>query len=183
MQRLDAYQIVPAGPGDAQALGEVHVLSWRETYPGLLPAAYLARMDPRLHARRWRGQLMAARPGEVVLAAEGRDGVVGYCAGMAGDKTQGAEDRSAEVHTLYVVRAAQNRGVGRGLLGAAARTFQAIGATSLHLWVLRDNAPARAFYAHLGGLAVAERPVRGWGGGLTEVAYRWTDITALAGAA
>ena len=46
MQRLDDILIVPAGPGDAPGLGDVHVRAWRETYTGLLPAGYLAQMNP-----------------------------------------------------------------------------------------------------------------------------------------
>ena len=174
MQRLDDIFIVPAGPGDALALAEVHVRAWRETYAGLLPAAYLARMEARLHARRWRSQLTTAYPGEVVLAAESRSGLVGYAAGRL---TEG--DATAEVFTLYVVRAFQKKGLGRRLLAASARAFADRGAASLQLWVLDGNAPARAFYAHLGATKVDERPVRGWGGDLRESAYRWPDIGAL----
>ena len=53
------------------------------------------------------------------------------------------------------------------------------GARSLMLWVLNGNRAAQGFYAHLGGRPVAERAVGGWGGGLTETAYRWSDIAAL----
>ncbi len=174
MQRLDDVFIVPAGPGDALELAEVHVRAWRETYAGLLPAAYLDRMEARLHARRWRAQLTAAQAGDVVLAAEGRSGLVGYAAGRL---TKGAP--VAEVFTLYVVRDAQRKGLGRRLLAASARAFADRGSSSLQLWVLNGNAPARAFYAHLGGVRVDERPVRGWGGDLSESAYRWEDIRSL----
>ena len=78
-QALDEVFIVPAGPGDAAELARVHVRAWRETYHGLLPAAYLDRMNVVSHARRFRDQLIAAPPGEVVLAAEGAGGLVGYC--------------------------------------------------------------------------------------------------------
>lgn len=175
MQRLDDILITAAGPGDAADLADVHVRAWRETYAGLLPAAYLARMDPRLHARRWRRQLDAARAGEVVLVAEGRAGLVGYCAGAAE-----AAAGEAEVSTLYVLRSAQGLGLGRRLLGAGARTLRAQGAHALTLWVLSGNRRARDFYEHLGGVEVAERPARGWGGGYRESAYRWSDIGALA---
>jgi len=174
MERLDDMVIVAAGPGDAAALAEVHVTAWRETYRGLLPAAYLAQMNTGLYARRWRRQLMAARPPEIVLAAEGRDGLVGYCAGQT--RSDGA---SAEVSTLYVLEAVQKRGLGRRLLAASARVLQARGAASLSLWVLNGNVPARGFYEHLGGVAVAERAVRGWGGGYRETAYHWADIKPL----
>jgi GNAT superfamily N-acetyltransferase len=175
MERLASYNIVPAGPGDAAALARVHVRSWRETYVGMLPEPFLAQMNPGVYARRWRRQLMAADSSELVLCAEGAGGLVGYC---------GASERggAAEVSTLYVVRPAQRRGVGKRLLSSAAKVMAARGAPSLHLWVLNGNAKARAFYEHLGGVAVEERRVSGWDGAYRETAYSWPDIRTLASA-
>ena len=175
MERLASYNILPAGPGDAAALARVHVRSWRETYAGLLPDAFLAQMNPGVYARRWRRQLMAADSSELVLCAEGAGGLVGYC---------GACERAggAEVSTLYVLRPAQRRGVGKRLLSAAAKVMASRGAPSLHLWVLNGNTKARAFYEHLGGVAVEERRVSGWDGAYSETAYNWPDIRTLAGA-
>lgn len=176
MERLAETNIIPAGPGDAAALAEVHVRAWRETYAGLLPAQYLARMNTAVHATRWRRQLSRARAGDVVLAAEGPEGLVAYCAGAL---LTNSAIREAEIFTLYVLRSAQGLGLGKRLLGAAARVLEAETARSLRLWVLSGNVRAREFYAHLGGVQVAERPVSGWGGGLSEVAFRWRDIRAL----
>ena len=75
------FAIVPAGPGDAADLARVHVKSWRETYPGLLPQTYLSAMRPQVHARRFYRALMRAKVGEVTLIAEGAEGAVGYAAG------------------------------------------------------------------------------------------------------
>jgi ribosomal protein S18 acetylase RimI-like enzyme len=171
--------IVPAGPGDADDLGQLHVKSWRETYGGLLPQAYLSRMRAQDHARRFARQLLVPRQGETVLIAEGSAGPVGYASGAV---LRGDERRAdAELFTLYVLRAAQGVGVGRALLGASARVLRAQGARSLMLFVLSPNRAARRFYEHLGGEAFAEVPSRGWGRNLTETAYRWTDIGVLAG--
>ena len=60
MQRFAEALIVPAGPGDADALAKLHVETWRETYAGLLPAGYLGAMDVKRHAKRWRAQLAAS---------------------------------------------------------------------------------------------------------------------------
>jgi GNAT superfamily N-acetyltransferase len=175
MERLAETVIVPAGPGDAAALAEVHVTSWRETYPGLLPAPYLERMSAPVHARRWRRQLANARSGEVVLAAEGPAGLTAYCAGALIGEARG----EAEIFTLYVLKSAQGNGLGRRLFETAAMALQAQGARALNVWVLNGNGRARGFYGHLGGVAVDERAVRGWGGGLRETAYRWSDIAVL----
>jgi len=99
-------------------------------------------------------------------------GLVGY---GAGSKAQGV----AQVSTLYILKAAQGRGLGRRLLGSLARVMAAQGATSLRLWVLNGNEGARAFYERLGGAPRGERAVGGWGGGHRETAYDWPDIDAL----
>lgn len=177
MERVGEIVILPAGPGDATGLAEVHVRSWRETYQGILPAASLSRMDVASHAKRWRRHLMQARSQDVVLAAEGPDGLVGYCSGALLPGAPGGVE--AEVHTLYLLRSAQSMGNGRRLLGAVARVLEAQGARSLLIWVLSENRRARRFYDHIGGVAAAERPVHGWGGGLRETAYVWSDVAVL----
>jgi hypothetical protein len=45
--------------------------------------------------------------------------------------------------------------------------------------VLNGNQRAMGFYAHLGGVPAAERPVSGWGGSLRETQYVWRDIGVL----
>ena len=54
------------------------------------------------------------------------------------------------VSSFYVSPRAQGRKVGSGLLAAAADALLAAGSITAHLWVFRDNAPARAFYRHNG---------------------------------
>ena len=179
MEDLLDYAISPAGPADALELGRVHVRSWRETYPGILPQAALNRMNAAAHARRFSLELTRAQKGHVTLIAESATGAVGYASGaLLEGQNRGAD---AEVFTLYVLRQAQGAGVGRALLRSCARVLRAEGAKSLMLFVLSRNEPARGFYERLGGEAFAEVASKGWGEGLTETAYRWSDIGALAG--
>ena len=171
------FVLFPPGPADAEALGQTHVASWRETYRGLLPDAYLARMSQELHTRRFARVLMHPRPDDVTLAAADRRGIVGYAQGGPSRRGQSGE---AEVATLYLLKSAQNRGLGARLLTETARALAARGATSLVVSVLRDNVAARGFYEHLGGVAEPVRVEPGPAGGfLHEVAYRWPDIRAL----
>lgn len=173
------FVLFPPGPADAEALGHVHVTSWRETYRGLLPDAYLARMSPGAHARRFARALMHPGPNDVTLAAGDRSGIVGYAQGGPSRRGRSGE---AEVATLYLLKSAQNRGLGTRLLTQAARALAANGATSLVVSVLRDNVAARGFYEHLGGVAEPSRLEPGPGGGLLhEVAYGWADIRTLIG--
>jgi len=181
MERLADCVILPAGPGDAAELARVHVASWRETYDGILPSAYLAAMRAEPHARRWRRELTAPSRGDIVLAVESSRGLVGYCAGAVSGAASGAGE--AEVFTLYLMKAVQGAGIGRQLLCATAKVLHARGARSLGLWVLDANRAARGFYERLGGRPAGHRPVTGWGGRLSETAYRWETIEVLSGAA
>ena len=47
-------------------------------------------------------------------------------------------------------------------------------------WILAQNHSARRFYEALGGLPVREKDIPIGGIILEEVAYGWTDISALA---
>jgi len=171
------FLIIPAGPSDAEELARVHVRAWRETYRGLLPDAYLARMSEEAHARRFRRNLLRPREGEATLAALARDGLVGYAeAGPSRSRAEG----EGEIATLYVLKEAQGRGIGRRLLTQGAKVLAANGARSLVISVLYDNLRARGFYEALGGKADPPRQERGPGGLLyAEVAYRWPDISVL----
>jgi ribosomal protein S18 acetylase RimI-like enzyme len=170
------FVVFPAGPSDAEDLARVHVASWRETYRGLLPDAFLARMSEPGFTRRFRRALADPSAG-VTLAAGDRDALVGYAQG--GPSRRGATGE-AEVATLYVLRHAQGRGLGAQLMRETALVLAAQGATSLMISVLRDNVRARGFYEHLGGEAEAARQEPGPGGRLLyEVAYRWPDIRSL----
>jgi len=173
-----SYVILPAGPADAEALAHVHVTSWRETYRGLLPDAFLARMSEPGHARRFRKELTQPGPHDVTLAALNPYGPFGY---VSGGPSRAGVEGEAEIATLYVLRAAQGRGVGRRLLTDAARALAGYGAQSLMISVLAQNKPARGFYERLGGVADEPREEMGPGGRVWEVSYRWRDLGKLIG--
>ncbi len=172
MQRELTYAITPAGPADAAALAHVHVESWRETYAGILPQMYLDRMSVALHERQWRHRLLSTR--EATLAAEGHRGLVGYVSGQRARRRGPGEE--AEIATLYVLKAAQGVGLGRALFTAAARVMAARGASSLVLWVLRDNLKARGFYERLGGVVDQAGEEFVGGAVVASVRYRWPDV-------
>jgi ribosomal protein S18 acetylase RimI-like enzyme len=171
------YVVFPPGPADAEALGRVHVAAWRQTYPGLLPPAYLARMSPEQHARRFALSLNSPQPRSVTLALADRSGIVGYAEG--GPSRRGVAGE-AEVATLYLLRGAQGHGQGARMIRDMARALEALGARSLVVSVLAGNTSARRFYERLDGVAEPERREPGPGGvAVFEVAYHWPDIARL----
>ena len=153
MQRELTYAIAPAGPSDAAALARVHVDAWRETYAGILPSVYLERMSSALHEHRWRQRLLSTR--EATLAAEGHKGLVGYVSAERSRRSRTGVE--AEITT-------------------AARVMAARGATSLVVWVLRDNLKARAFYERLSGRREDVGNEYVGGAVVASVLYRWPDL-------
>lgn len=142
---------------DIDRLAEVHVRSWQVGYRDLLPADFLASLDPQWRARQRREAwnhpdyahvrgLLAERDGEVV-------GFVHY--GPYRDSHQGgwtATDPAAggQVYALYVHPDAWGRGAGSRLLRAAVADLVASGLTPVRVWTLCGNTQAIRFYQRHG---------------------------------
>ena len=60
------------------------------------------------------------------------------------------ETADAEIYSLYLLREAQGRGIGRALLRVVAAVLQQRGFKSVGLWVLERNR-SRGFYESCGG--------------------------------
>lgn len=164
-----------ATEADLPALGRMHALAWRETYPGLVPDSEIARRTPEERTRIWAGAL--AHGTRIRLAR--LDGeIVGF--GASGPQREPAVMRCpGEFHALYLLRAAQGRGFGRVLMAAMAADLLDQGFASANLWVLEGNERAMRFYAALGGREVHRRDFesRGWQG--RDIAYAWHDLSPL----
>ncbi len=163
----------PGALADAEAILAVQAASWRATYAGLLPERLFPRAGDPGHLAFWRRVLM---DGDTVtrVAVDPAGEVVGFVS--AGGRRDAALPADGEIYALYLQPAARGRGLGRLLFHRAAAVLRARGARGLGLWVLAANAPARAFYAHLGGVAECRRDGREDGVTFAEVAYRWVPI-------
>lgn len=175
-----------ARPADAVAIGAVHVAAWRNTYPGILPDGYLARLSVARQAAYYEAAIRG-QGGVYVAVASGADlppgntpRIVGFTtAGRArGGVIGGRRLGEGEVETLYVLDDWRERGIGRRLMRAAAEHLAEAGCRSLYLWVLRDN-PSRWFYQRLGGTQAAEAPIKVAGQSLTQTAFVWDPIQRL----
>ncbi|MDQ2804528.1 MAG: GNAT family N-acetyltransferase [Pseudomonadota bacterium] len=180
-----------ARPGDAVAIGSVHVAAWRSAYPGILPDGYLARLSvPRQAAyydaaiRSSAAVYVATASGPDVEAGPGSPAgagprIVGF-ATAGRPRREGFSRRLAEgeIETLYVLDDWRERGLGRRLMQAAAAHLAEAGCRNAFLWVLRDN-PSRWFYARLGGRPVAEASIRVGGHPLIQTAFVWDPIERL----
>jgi GNAT superfamily N-acetyltransferase len=130
---------------DVPELARVHVLSWRETYRGLMRDEVLD--DPGFVARRehfWTRLLTEDRFRDSSSALAERDGeVVGLA--LAGPPLDDDATWDRQLYALYVRKAAHGSGAGAALLGAVLDP-----AASVALWVADPNPRAQAFYRRQG---------------------------------
>jgi ribosomal protein S18 acetylase RimI-like enzyme len=177
MSDLSAAQIRAAEVGDCDALGRLHVRCWRETYSALMPEWVIERASPAQRALQWRTGLERGAKGPIVFIAEAEDrSPAGFAA--AGPSRDPAFPWQAEIYALYVLQRHQREGLGRALLRELAAALAARDRRQAGLWVLTGNAPARAFYAAIGGRAVHQRIDQSEGWACDETAYLWDDLPA-----
>lgn len=145
--------------GDARAIAEVHVASWRWAYEGRLTSATLDALSVDERETMWSRALADPEPGQGCFVAEEAGRIVGF-AGFGAFKDDptirggpvGAkqDEHVGELYALYLLRDAQGSGVGRALLEVAQRELLAAGFERATLWVLEDNDLARRFYERAG---------------------------------
>jgi len=158
---------------DASAIAHVHVESWKTTYSGIVPEAYLAGLDEVLRAKLWHEWLTGST---VVLVAERQGRVVGFA--HAGPNREALEKCDAELYSIYLLRDAQRHGAGTALLRAIAGAMAERGFRSMAVWVLERN-PARNFYETHGAHLAKSKVMEIGGVRLMEVAYVWPELRCL----
>jgi GNAT superfamily N-acetyltransferase len=151
--RWTEWQVRTGVEADAQAIGALHVRSWRHSYRGIVADPVLAGLDPRHSAERWTEHLRAARY-TVSLAVDPDDAALGaFCAvGPVRDEARDGRPGAStgELYALYTDPPALGRGAGPAAHGAGVARLRAAGYRHAVLWVLTGNPRARAFYARHG---------------------------------
>lgn len=121
-----------AAPQDARGIAQVHVQSWRETYAGLMSAAFLERMtDEAAQQRReqsWRQTIESRR--ETVYVAEQGGEVVAFASGGDPRDHPGYD---SELMALYSLKRVHGQGIGKALLQTLAQQLRASGAKNMAL--------------------------------------------------
>jgi len=137
---------------DASRLAEIHISSWQAAYADLLPADFLDGLSEELEKRtdQWQDWLSTESPQRSVLVAIDGDKVVGFThTGPSGDKDLKPRE-VGELYAMYLDPAHYRQGWGSALMAAVFADLRASGFSEASLWVMTDNAQARAFYEQAG---------------------------------
>lgn len=174
---------------DAPAMGRVMVEAWLAAHRGQMPDALwqkrLEEWTPEVSAAAWARLLAEQKEGEapdvvVLVAEEAEEGSDPLALVMGNQDGEDSSGSTAQVGALYVRPDHRGQGIGRALLGEAARQLARLGFSALHIRVLTLNRPARAFYEAMGGHELGQRTFDEEGVLLPETVYAWPDITTLA---
>lgn len=152
-------------PSDSAALAEVHALTWRYAYAGIIPGAGLERMISRRGPTWWRR--LHAFGGRALLAVEG-EALAGYA--LFGRNRSGP---GGEIQELYVRPEYQGLGYGGSLFAGAHASLLGRAIAPLTVWCLAENRIGTAFYAAMGGHERARRRERVAGADLEKVGFVW----------
>jgi ribosomal protein S18 acetylase RimI-like enzyme len=126
---------------DLDEMGRVHVRVWQEAYEGLMPADYLAALDPTVAPPRWRERI--ATPSDVSWwIARDAEGIAGMTS--SGPPRDDDPPVPLELYAINVLSRAHGTGLADALLA------HAIGDRPAYLWVLDGNDRAVAFYRRHG---------------------------------
>ena len=139
--------IRPTQKADVEAMSRIYVQTWRDTYLGILPFDYLLEMSTLHQSRAFLHEL--DRNDLISFVAEDSGKILGFITG--GLERHGDDIYRGEIFTLYVLKNFQRRGVGKKLLSALAKQFEAYGIYSMLVRVLKLN-PYRRFYVKINGI-------------------------------
>lgn len=140
---MDGIEVERLAAGDdLAAVASVYARSWRHAYRGIVPQGFLDALSEGF----W--QLGLEQSADRTFVAREGGETVGVC--TYGPARVEAFVGWGEVVSLYVLPERTGGGIGSKLLDAALGALAAEGFERAYLWVLTDNAPARAFYERRG---------------------------------
>ncbi len=172
------HRIRPATIDDAPAIARIHVESWRTAYADIYDEHVLAAFPVEKREQEWQGTLSdQSRPGFEFVAEDDFKKVFGFVS--AGLERSGDSDFAAQVYAIHVLPDRKRSGSGRSLMSAVANRLVDDGISSMLVWVLADNQPARRFYERLGGKLVRTQKITVGGQTVDEVGYGWPDVSSL----
>ena len=176
---ISSILIRPARAGDAEAIARVRLDSWRETYRGMIPQAYLDAMKLEQSRALWEKVLTAGSTAVSIFVAERGAEIVGFGSGNRLAEPKHRFD--AELSAVYVRSEFQRAGIGRRLVAetAFALSQRDRGAGGLIVWVIAGNKGARAFFERMGAELVVEQAFQWDGMHLVEAGYGWRTLGAL----
>ncbi len=161
-----------ASIADRLAVARVHVRSWRESFTGIVPQAFLDRMSVEKRAKAFE-KGFASDFYQMFVAETQENGVVGFADfGKTRDSDNAYE---AELYAIYLLRDFQRQGSGAKLFDLGVKYLIKSGMNSMSLLAL-EASPYKSFYEKMGGRVVGRKTVEMEGAEYTALVYGWDSL-------
>lgn len=158
---------------DLVEIGHVTVDTWRSTFDGLLPGAFLDGMSYQEQTERHHRYF--SQKDVVFHVATDQDGkIIGFASG--GPNRHADFSAQNEVYAIYVLQAYHGRKIGSGLFRRVATDLGTPGRNGLVVLALGNN-PNRVFYQHLGGRETTAKQLTLGSATVNQFAYVWDDMS------
>lgn len=169
------YNIRKATMQDVESISRVHVACWAECYP-FLPAELHQKRSVAVRQTQWARRIELPQ-GSVTLVLVVGGQVVGFGHAMPNSDPD-LPDVDFELHACYFLPEHRRSAAGPEMMAALLAHAVDHSATSICVWVWRDN-PLRVTYGLLGLKAVVRRRRTIEGHSAPEVGYVSRDIPSL----
>jgi GNAT superfamily N-acetyltransferase len=175
---MDSLILRPAASDDAEAVAQLHIENWRNTYRGMLPDWYLDGPITEERMTLWKNRLSEiANEQQYVVIAELSRKTAGFACILLDEEPEWG----ACLDNLHVLPQLRRSGIGRALFSKVTQwVLTAKPGWPIHLWVFDNNINARNFYDSLEGkiIMVKEKQVLE-GVWVQSCLYLWKNLNAL----
>ena len=161
-----------ASIADRLAVARVHVESWRESFTGIVPQAFLDSMSVEKRAQAFE-KGFASDCYQMFVAETQENGVVGFA--DFGKTRDSASSYEAELYAIYLLRNFQRQGSGARLFDLGVKHLIKSNMNSMSLLAL-EASPYKSFYEKMGGRVVGRKTVEMAGVEFTALVYAWDSL-------
>ncbi|WP_106498125.1 GNAT family N-acetyltransferase [Lentibacillus sp. Marseille-P4043] len=170
------YSIRRAVFADAEAIANIHVRSWKNTYTDLVDEKDLSNITYENRKTLWETVLRMQKKEQCTFVISNDVDVIGFVSG--GPERTKRFQYDSEIYTIYLLPGYQRKGLGAKLLRVFAEEMKEHGYESLLVWVLTQN-PSSRFYERYRAKPVGEEETTIGEGTYQETAYGWESIDEL----
>ncbi|WP_430109594.1 N-acetyltransferase family protein [Paenibacillus sp. B1-33] len=161
---------------DTERLAMVHVNSWKTTYQGIIPEAYLSNLSVEGRKKNWGLIFKNPNQDETIYVIEDGGKIIGFIDG--GKNRELGMDYDAEIYSFYLLKEVQGRGYGKLLFNRLVKKLRSDNYNSLMVWVLERN-PSIGFYEKMGGEYITKKEIKIGEQIVIETAFEWKDLGAM----
>lgn len=161
---------------DAEAIANVHINSWKNTYKDLLNEKDITNITYENRLALWETVLKMQKEDQCTYVILNEEKIVGFVNG--GPERTKRFNHDSEIYTIYLLDEFQRLGLGADLLRVFAEDMKAKGNKSILVWVLKQN-PSSKFYERYKAEPIGEEETTIGEGTYQETAYGWKSIEKL----